>query len=120
MPRSPASVRSVYVLLTDACSSRSGATSCGGAKNCGVACLGSVVTIGEAIAVIAHLLLREVYRKKYRCDAEPVMHMSLCPDNVILARLSGSFAPCSVSTLAERHDDEGVIYLRQRVVNVMQ
>src|SRR5215831_7775279 len=70
MPRSPASVRSVYVLLTDACSNRSGATLCGGAKNCGVACLGSVVTIGEVIAVIAHLLFWEVYRKKYRCDAE--------------------------------------------------
>jgi hypothetical protein len=46
--------------------------------------------------------------------------MSFCPDNVILARLSGSFAPCQVSALAGHYDDEGVIYLRQRVVNVMQ
>jgi hypothetical protein len=46
--------------------------------------------------------------------------MSFGPDNVILARLSGSFAPCPVSALAGHYDDEGVIYLRQRVVNVMQ
>ena len=51
--------------------------------------------------------------------ASPLMHMSLCPDNVILARLAGSYAPCPVSALAG-HYDEGVIYLRQRVVNVMQ
>jgi hypothetical protein len=49
-----------------------------------------------------------------------LMHMSLCPDHVILARLAGSCAPCSVSALAGHYDDEGVIYLRQRVVNVMQ
>jgi hypothetical protein len=53
-------------------------------------------------------------------DAEPWIHMSLCPDNVILARLSGSFAPDSFSALAGHYDDEGVIYLRQRVVNVIQ
>ena len=38
---------------------------------------------------------------------------------MILARLSGSVAPCPVSAFEERHD-EGVISLRQRVVNVMQ
>src|SRR5215470_15391219 len=32
----------------------------------------------------------------YRISASPLMHMSLCPDNVILAGLLGSFAPCSV------------------------
>jgi len=53
-------------------------------------------------------------------DAEPLIHMSFCSDNGILARLSGSFAPYSFSALAGHYDDEGVIYLRQRVVNVIQ
>jgi hypothetical protein len=39
---------------------------------------------------------------------------------VILGGLSGSFAPYAFSALAGHYDDEGVIYLRQRVVNVMQ
>src|SRR5262249_54956581 len=52
--------------------------------------------------------------------AEPLMHLSLCPDKSILARLSGSFAPYPFSAHAGRHDDADVICLRQRVVNVMQ
>jgi hypothetical protein len=52
--------------------------------------------------------------------SEPLIHMSFCPDKPMLAGFLGSFAPCSVSTLAGHYDDEGVIYLRQRVVNVMQ
>src|SRR5262249_55822708 len=39
--------------------------------------------------------------------------------NVILATVSGSFYPGPVSAAAGHYDDEGVIYLRQRVVNVM-
>jgi hypothetical protein len=50
-------------------------------------------------------------------DAESLIHMSFCPDNVILARLSGSFAPCPVSALAGHYDDEGVICLRRQPVN---
>src|SRR5215831_3076084 len=46
--------------------------------------------------------------------------MSFRPDHVILAWLSGSFAPYPFSALAGHYDDEGVIYLRQLVVNVMQ
>jgi hypothetical protein len=67
---------------------------------------------------LMHYLLATLPSKS--SEAEPLIHISFCPDNVILARLSGSFAPCPVSALAEHHDDEGVIYLRQRVVNVMQ
>ena len=52
--------------------------------------------------------------------SEPLIHMSFCPDKPILAGFLGSFAPCSVSTLAGHYDDEGVISLWQRVVNVMQ
>jgi hypothetical protein len=44
-------------------------------------------------------------------SAEPLIHMSFCPDNVKLARLSGSFAPCPVSALAGRHDVGDVISL---------
>src|SRR5215813_3558462 len=43
-----------------------------------------------------------------------------CLDTVILAGLSGSFAPCPVSTRVGCHDNEDVISLRQRVVNIMQ
>jgi hypothetical protein len=49
-----------------------------------------------------------------------LIHISFCPDDEILARLSGSFAPYSVLALEKHYHDEGVIYLRQRVVNVMQ
>ena len=52
-------------------------------------------------------------------DAEPLIHMSLCPDKPIMAGFLGSFAPCSVSTFAGRHDRD-VICLRRRVVNVTQ
>src|SRR5215831_20627966 len=48
------------------------------------------------------------------------MHMSLCPDKPIMAGFLESFAPCPISTLAGHYDDKSVIYLRQRVVNVMQ
>src|SRR6266446_3976475 len=41
-------------------------------------------------------------------------------DNVIREGLSGSFAPYPFSALAGHYDDEGVISLWQRVVNVMQ
>jgi hypothetical protein len=43
-----------------------------------------------------------------------------CLDNVIRAGLSGSFAPYPFSVLAGHYDDEGVISLWQRVVNVIQ
>src|SRR5215510_14714114 len=46
--------------------------------------------------------------------------MSFCPDKPILAGCLGSFAQYSLSALAGHYDDEGVISLRQRVVNVMQ
>src|SRR5262249_40552870 len=55
-----------------------------------------------------------------KTDTSPLIHMSFCPDKPILAGFVESFAPCSVSTLAGRHDDADVICLRQRVVNVMQ
>src|SRR5438132_8544641 len=48
------------------------------------------------------------------------MHMALCPAHVILARLAGRCAPCSVAARAGHEDDEGVLYLRHRGVNVMQ
>src|SRR5262245_58018937 len=53
-------------------------------------------------------------------NAEPLIHMSFCPDKLILAGFSSSFAPCPGSAIAGHYDDEGVIYLRQRVVNIMQ
>src|SRR5215831_11234156 len=45
------------------------------------------------------------------------MHMSLCLDKPIMAGFLGSFAPCSVSTLAGRHDDADVICLTRVPVN---
>src|SRR5215471_18060148 len=50
----------------------------------------------------------------------PLIPMALCPDKPILTGLSGSFAPCSVAALAGYYDEESVISLWQRVVNVMQ
>src|SRR5262245_18044844 len=44
----------------------------------------------------------------------------VCGWRAILAGFSSSFAPCPVSAIAGHYDDEVVIYLRQRVVNVMQ
>src|SRR4029453_11350714 len=54
------------------------------------------------------------------CCTSPLIHRSFCPDKPIPAGFLGSFAACPVSALAGLYDDEGVIYLRQRVVNVIQ
>src|SRR5215467_14487694 len=40
-----------------------------------------------------------------------------CPDNVILARLSGRVVPCPFSMLEGRHDDENLISLTRPAVN---
>src|SRR5262245_12136520 len=40
----------------------------------------------------------------YAFGIQPLIHMSFCPDKLILAGFSGSFAPCPVSVLAGRHD----------------
>ena len=44
-------------------------------------------------------------------EAEPLIHMAFCPEKPILAGFLESFAPCSVSTLTRRHDNEDVICL---------
>jgi hypothetical protein len=49
-------------------------------------------------------------------DVEPLMHLPLCPDKVILAGLLGSFAAYPFSALAGRHDGE-FIFLTQCAVN---
>ena len=48
---------------------------------------------------------------------EPLMHVPLCPDKVIVAGLAGSYAPYLFSALAGRHDGD-VICLRSRAVNI--
>ena len=49
--------------------------------------------------------------------AEPLMHISFCLDKPILAGFLESFAPCPVSALAGRYDDEDLICLTRRAVN---
>ena len=48
---------------------------------------------------------------------KPLLIKPFCLDNMILAGLSGSFAPCSVSAFAGHYDDEGVISLTRQPVN---
>jgi hypothetical protein len=50
-------------------------------------------------------------------EAEPVLHMSFCPDKPILAGFLGTFAPYPFSALAGRHDNGDVICLTRRTVN---
>ena len=50
-------------------------------------------------------------------EAEPLIHMSFCPDKPILAGFLESFAPCSVSALAGRHNDGHLICLTCYTVN---
>jgi hypothetical protein len=49
--------------------------------------------------------------------AEPLINVTFCPDNAILAGFAGSFAPCPLSAVLGRHDDGGVICLTRRAVN---
>src|SRR6266567_314624 len=58
----------------------------------------------------------QALRASLTVEAEPLIHMSFCPDKPILAGFLGSFAPCSVSTLAGRHDGD-VISLPRPTVN---
>jgi hypothetical protein len=48
---------------------------------------------------------------------EPLMHLPLCPDKVILAGLLESFAPYPFSALAGRHDNGDLISLTRPAVN---
>src|SRR5215471_20294291 len=49
--------------------------------------------------------------------AQPLIHISLCPDKPILAGSLGSFARCPLPMFAGRHDDEDVICLTCYPVN---
>src|SRR5262245_60429599 len=49
--------------------------------------------------------------------AEPLIHMSFCPDKPILAGFSGSFAPYPFSALAGRYDGDVICLTRLPVNN---
>src|SRR5262245_46697593 len=52
-------------------------------------------------------------------QASPLLVRSFRPDNKLLAGLSGSFAPCSLSVLAGCHVDEAAICLTRLPVNCL-
>src|SRR5262249_55055920 len=52
-----------------------------------------------------------------KCLSGHWIHLSLCPDKPIRAGFSGSVTPCSVSTLAGRHDDRALISLMRLPAN---
>ena len=72
--------------------------------------------------IFLHLYVRQVLWPKILVFSQSRYRKfpGVCGWRAILAGFSSSFAPCPVSAIAGHYDDEGVIYLRQRVVNVMQ